>query len=88
MDFLHRREHLSQGDIVEVECSHQCNVLLTSDANFARYKDGVGYSYYGGFFEMLPARVVVPSTGYWNITIDIAGRRANIEHSIRIIPNR
>ena len=87
MEFLHSREHLSQGDVVVVNCSHQCNVQLLSDANFARYKDGVGYSYNGGFFEMLPAEIVVPSTGHWNITIDIAGRRAMIEHSITIIRN-
>ncbi|WP_085584424.1 MULTISPECIES: DUF1883 domain-containing protein [unclassified Pseudomonas] len=85
MDFLHKREHLTEGDIVEVDCSHQCNIQLTSDADFARYKEGLSYSYLGGFYKMLPAQITAPRTGYWNITIDLGNRSAMIKHSIRII---
>ena len=88
MNFLHRREHLSQGDVVEVQCSHQCNILLTNDSNFSKYKRSERYQAFGGFFERLPARIAAPSTGYWNITIDLGGGSANISHSINIIRNR
>jgi len=85
MTFLHSREHLNAGDIVEVDCSHQCNVLLTDDHNFRGYKAGGRFNYYGGHFKKLPARIAAPRTGYWNITIDLGGGSATIRHSIRII---
>lgn len=87
MKFLHSREHLKQGDVVEVQCSHQCNVRLTSDSNFSKFKRGDRYQFFGGFYERLPASIVAPSTGYWNITIDLGGGRATITHSINIIRN-
>ncbi len=87
MKFLHSREYLEQGDVVQVQCSHQCNVRLTTDSNFATFKRGGKYQYYGGFYKMLPAQIPAPSTGYWNITIDLGGGSANITHSISIIRN-
>jgi hypothetical protein len=85
MQFIHSREYLNQGDVVEVSCSHQCNVMLTDDYNFNLYKSGKDFRGSGGFFKMLPARIGAPHTGYWNITLDLAGGSANIKHSIRII---
>lgn len=87
MQFLHKREYLQEGDVVEVDCSHQCNVLLTTDTHFSNYKNGRRYEYYGGFYERLPARIAVPHTGNWNITIDIGGGSARLTHSIRIHRN-
>lgn len=87
MNFLHSREHLEEGDIVEVQCSHQCNVRLTTDTNFASFKRGRAHQYFGGFYKMLPARIAAPHSGYWNITIDLGGGSANIRHSINIIRN-
>jgi hypothetical protein len=84
MTFLHKREYLNRGDVVEVNCSHQCNVMLTDDANFHKYKSlGGNFRYYGGFCNRLPARIMVPSSGYWNITLDLNGGSANIRHSMR-----
>lgn len=85
MNFLHKREHLNTGDIVVVDCSHQCNVQLTDDSNFDRYKRGDRYNYHGGHFKRFPARIAAPSTGYWNITLDLGGGSATIRHSINII---
>jgi hypothetical protein len=87
MNFLHTREYLEQGDIVVVECSHQCNVRLTTDTNFSKFKRGGAHEYFGGFYKMLPARIAAPSTGHWNITIDLGGGSGNIRHSINIIRN-
>lgn len=87
MNFLHSREHLEEGDIVEVQCSHQCNVRLTTDTNFANFKRGRAHQYFGGFYKMLPAHIAAPHAGYWNITIDLGGGSANIRHSINIIRN-
>jgi hypothetical protein len=85
MQFLHQREYLNTGDVVVVNCSHRCNIRLTDDYNFRGFKSGGRHSYYGGHFTHFPARIAVPSTGYWNITIDLGGGSATIQHSISII---
>jgi hypothetical protein len=84
-NFIHTREWLDDGDIVVVDCDHQCNVRLTDDANFHSFRSGRRHQYYGGFYPRLPARIVVPSSGFWNITIDLGGGRANIRYSINYL---
>jgi hypothetical protein len=84
-EFLHKREYLDAGDVVVVDCSHQCNVMVTNDTNFQNYKSGRQFRYHGGFYKRLPARIKVPSTGYWNITLDLGSGSANIRPSIRIL---
>lgn len=84
MNFLHSREHLNQGDSAEVNCSHQCNVMLLTDSNFQKYKSGRQFSYHGGHYKMFPVRIVAPNTGNWNIVLDFGGGSARITHSIRI----
>src|SRR5260370_9569431 len=80
--FIHQRESLSQGDVVIVECDHQCNVRLMDDGNYRNFCEGRPHHYYGGFYRMLPARIVVPSPGYWNVVLDLGRGRANIKYNI------
>lgn len=84
-DFIHAREYLDDGDIVIVDCDHQCNVRVMDDTNFHRFQRGDRHQYYGGFFQRLPARITVPSTGNWNVTIDLGGGRASIRYNIRYL---
>ena len=65
-DYIHTREQLSQGDVVVVECDHQCNIRIIDDQNFEYFKHGREHKYYGGFYRILPARIVIPQSGYWN----------------------
>ena len=85
-EFIHWREHLSRGDLVEVSCSHRCNVRLTTDIEFAKLKRGGAHQYFGGHYDRLPARVPVPHDGWWNITLDLGGGSANIRYGMRVIP--
>ena len=85
MQFEHARKYLSEGDIVEVQCTHQCNVRLTDDSNFSKFKSRAAHRYFGGFYKMLPAQIVVPHTGNWNITIDLGGGIARYRYSINIL---
>jgi hypothetical protein len=87
MDFLHKREYLNTGDIVVVECSHQCNIMLLDDINFSYYQRGQQFKYFGGFYEYFPARIIAPHNGNWNIVLDLGGGAANILHNITIIRN-
>ncbi len=85
MQHLHTREYLSAGTIVQVNCSHQCNVLLMDDTNYSNYKSGRNYKYYGGWRTSFPTQITVPKTGYWNVVIDLAKGSARIQHSIKFI---
>jgi len=85
MQFIHKRHYLKPGDIVVVNCSHQCNVKLTDDNNFSRFQIGRSHNYYGGHFPQLPARIATPYEGHLNITIDIGDGTATIKHSIEIM---
>jgi hypothetical protein len=82
MNFVHAREYLEAGDVVIVNCSYQCNVLLTSDSNFNAYRSGGRFSYYGGHRRVLPTRIAAPSTGYWNVTIDLGGASGSFRYNI------
>ena len=83
--FIHGRENLNAGDVVEVNCDTQCNVMLLTDSAFSSYQSGGSYNYYGGHFKYFPARIAAPSSGYWNVIIDLGGGSANIKYSISVI---
>ncbi len=92
MKFIHQREHLNEGDLVVIQSSGVCNIRLMNDANFRSFKNGGRHTYHGGAFDTFPARITVPSTGFWNITLDTATKRPisvtrkpEIKHSIKIV---
>jgi hypothetical protein len=80
--YFHERQRLNQGDLVVVNCDYQCDVRLTDDRNFDNFRQGRRHQYYGGFYQLLPARIVVPDTGDWNITVDVGGRRETARYHI------
>ncbi|MEB0005870.1 DUF1883 domain-containing protein [Pseudomonas sp. MH9.2] len=92
MKFIHQREQLNEDDVVIIECSNTCNIRLMNDANFRSFKSGGRHTYHGGAFDKFPAKIVVPSSGFWNITIDTVTSRAisvtrkpNVKHLIKIV---
>jgi hypothetical protein len=86
MQFIHAREHLNDGDVVRISCDTQCNVMLTTDSEFERFKRGEGCTYHGGFYRQFPALIRPKHSGYWNITLDVGeGYEATIKYSITVI---
>jgi hypothetical protein len=85
MTFLHKREYLSAGDVVVVDCDHQCNVMLLEDHEFRAYRSGQSHRYRGGFYQRFPARITVPYAGWWNVTLDLGGRSARVRHSFGVV---
>jgi hypothetical protein len=81
-NFIHAHQNLSKGDVVVVQCSHQCNIFLLDDANFNSYRLRQKCTYFGGFYRAFPAKLAVPANGHWNVVIDLAGREVQISHSI------
>ena len=84
-DFIHGREYLNSGNIIEVDCDTQCNVMLLTDTEFSNYQAGQSFNYYGGHFKYFPAHLAAPSPGFWNVIIDLGGGSAVIKYSIRVI---
>lgn len=85
MQHIHSRGWVDAGGRVRVECDHQCNVLVMDDQNYARYRNGQSYKYFGGFFRRLPALIGISSNGHWNTVIDLGGGSANIRYAINYI---
>ena len=85
MRFIHQRRHLNKGEIVQVDCDTQCNFMLLTDADYAAYQQVRRFSYCGGTFKRFPARITVPETGDWNIIIDLAGAKEEIQYNITIM---
>jgi hypothetical protein len=61
--------------------------MLTTDDNFRKYRSGQQFRYHGGFYKYLPARIAVPETGWWNISLDLGGGSATVRHSISVMKN-
>jgi hypothetical protein len=85
MQFVHSQEYLNQGDVVELMSDRSCNFLMTDDQNFALYKNGEVFGYYGGHFTSFPAQIKAPSSGKWNITIDSPDGKTDFTYSLRMI---
>lgn len=81
-NFIAAREFLAKGDVVIVQCSHQCNVLVMDDQNFQAYRLRKKCTYFGGHFKVFPAKIAVPGNGHWNTIIDLGGRQGEIAHAI------
>lgn len=82
---VHSRELLNAGDVVIVNSDTQCNVMITDDHNYRCYEKGESFKYFGGAYEYFPVRIVVPSSGWWNITIDAGrGYKLDLKYSINL----
>lgn len=84
-NFIAAREKLAKGDVVIVQCSHQCNVLVMDDPNFEAYRQRRKCTYFGGHFKTFPAKIAVPADGHWNTVIDLGGKQAEIAHQINYL---
>ena len=85
MRFIHQRRYLEKDEVVQVDCDTQCNLMLLSDADYRAYQQLRRFKYIGGTFRHFPARVTVPASGEWNIIIDLAGAKKEIQYNITII---
>jgi hypothetical protein len=76
-----------RGTIVEVSLSGSAaNVRLLDTSNFQSYQSGRRHQYYGGLIKRSPARLVIPHSAHWHVTVDMQGLRGTTRSSIRTIP--
>ncbi len=85
MTFIHSRRYLNLGEIVQLDCDTQCNFMLLRDTDYAAYQRVEPFHYHGGTFKHFPAQIPAPSTGYWNIVVDLAGASGEIHYNVTIV---
>jgi len=85
MRFIHQRRYLEKDEVVQLDCDTQCNFMLLSDADYDAYQQLRRFSYTGGTFKQFPARITVPASGHWNIIIDLAGAKGEIQYNISVV---
>jgi hypothetical protein len=86
MKFLHYQFNATLGNRVEVVLrGNAANVMLLDDINFSNYKAGTQFKYYGGHYAKSPVFIVVPSTGHWNLVVDLGGAAGHVDASVRVI---
>jgi hypothetical protein len=77
----------SAGTVVEVTLSgNAANVRLMDTSNFQSFRSGQRHQYLGGLITRSPARLLVPRTGNWHVTVDLQGLRGETRSAIRVIP--
>ena len=86
MKFLHHEVSAQQGDIIHVTLrGNEANVRVMDDHNFNSYRSGGQHRYAGGHFKSSPVNIPAPSTGKWNVVIDLGGYAGHLEAGVSVI---
>lgn len=85
MNFLHSESHLDRGDVAVVTLDSQANVMLMDDINFSAYRSGRSYRYFGGLAKRSPVRLAAPSSGHWNVVVDLGGYAGNVRAGVSFV---
>lgn len=79
---------LERGQIVEVTLAGSAaNVRLMDSSNLSAYRNCRQHRYYGGLMKRSPARIGVPHSGHWYVTVDMQGLRGSTRSSVRVLPS-
>jgi hypothetical protein len=79
--------YLNGGDLVEVTLQGSAaNVRLMTWSEYNNYKNGRRHNFYGGLQQRSPARIGVPHSGTWYVTVDMQGLRGSTRSSVRVSP--
>ena len=86
MNFTHYNlGQKSKGEVVEITLTNAANVRLMNYSNFSNYKNGKKHEYYGGYITKSPYKLVIPSSGIWHVTVDVAGLQRSTRSSLKIL---
>ena len=85
MNHLNYEFDADEGDVTEVTLDRAANVLLMDSSNYASYKQGHSYRYYGGHAMKSPVRLVVPTHGHWHVVVDLGGGAGQVRASARLL---
>ena len=74
------------GEIVEVRLRGKAaNVQLMDSNNFANYRSGRRYRYWGGLVTRSPYIVEIPRSGNWHVAIDLGGDLGRVNAHVQVL---
>lgn len=85
MNFQYNRLYLKTNQALKFTIDSQCNVFLVDDSNFANYKSGRPFKYYGGLQSNTPFVLSPPYDGNWYWVLDTGGYNATVNYTISMI---
>lgn len=85
MHYVHYSLNLGTHDVIQVELDSKAYVRLMDDDNYAAYRTGSNYRYYGGLAEKSPANIKPPLGGKWHLCVDLGGKDGKVNASVHII---
>lgn len=75
------------GERIQVSLQgNAANVRLMDSSNYSNYRNGHQHHYYGGLARRSPIVLMIPRSGHWYITIDLAGLGGSVRSSIQRLP--
>lgn len=85
MNFTHYNlGQKSKDEIVEITLTNAANVRLMNNSNFYNYRNQERHQYYGSYITRSPYKLVIPSSGIWHVTVDVAGLQRSTRSSLKI----
>ena len=84
-EHLHREFDVAPGDVIEVMSDDRADVALLSADDYALFKAGEAFRYFGHFCTEFPARVSPPHAGAWHVVVDLGLGPATPHHSLRVV---
>lgn len=85
MNFLHSDFNGGPQDMALVQLSSQANVMLLDDANFANYRRGRSFNYFGGWATTSPIRLQPPRQANWHVVVDLGGYGGQVRASVQVL---
>lgn len=85
MNFLHTEFSGGSECVAIVSLNGQANVMLVDDLNFAAYKSGRSFNYFGGWQRHSPIRLSPPHYAHWHVVVDMGGSGGTVRAGVRIV---
>jgi len=86
MNFLHYTVTTGPSEAVRVYLTGSAaNVLVMDDVNFLSFKSGQAYRYYGGHYTRSPAIIKPPSSGRWNVVVNLGGLAGTVNAVVQVV---
>lgn len=80
-------EYVGYNDYLRVSLDTACNVFAVDAYNYARYKRGENFKYYGGYAKESPV-ILRPPSGSYYVVIDNGGASYRLRASVQVISER
>ncbi len=85
MNFLHQEFDAGPTDVIEVTLDGQANVMLLDPSNYAFYRQGQRFRYYGGHAKTSSFRLIPPEQGHWHVVVDLGGYAGRVRAGVWLL---